>query len=228
MIHFPLLLLIIVLSSLFSIGTIVFLKDPRNKTNLYFGLMTLFGCLWILSNYFENEPFSDFYRIIFLKLDFTFATLLVLFFYFFCINFLKPKSLTSFFKFVLPFIAFSFCILTFTDLIIKDIYFENYTIQFNRGPLFLLYSLFIIFCLCGGIYELILKYQKSAKIERNQILYVILGVILIIIIALPLNLILPQFLFIPLEFARLGIYSFLFLVYSLLLLLLATIFLELG
>ncbi len=207
---FSLLLLVLIIFLLTLIGVIVFFKNPKNKINQYFGLTIFFGILWILSNYFENEPISEIYRIFFLKFDFASAILLVLFFYLFCQNFPKLKFFPLKYKITIYFLASLLFILSFSDLIIKNIYFENTTIQFTRGSLFWIYFSFILFCIGGGLKNLISKYKQSRGVERLQILYVLLGAAIIIVIATPLNLILPQVIFIPLEIARMGIYSFLF------------------
>ena len=204
-----LLLLVIILSLLALIGIIVFFRNPHNGTNQYFGLMVFWGTLWILSNYLENSPISEIYRIFFLKLDFACATFLVLFFYLFCQNFPQSKTFLLREKIVIYSFAFLLFILSFGNSIIKNFYFADDTVQFKTGTLFWFYFSFIFFCLGAGLKNLIFKYKQLKGIERLQILYIFLGVAMVILIATPLNLILPQFIFIPLEIARIGIYSFL-------------------
>jgi signal transduction histidine kinase len=200
---------VIILSLLALIGIIVFFRNPHNKTNQYFGLMVFWGILWILSNYLENSPISEIYRIFFLKLDFACATFLVLFFYLFCQNFPQSKIFPLRKKIVIYSFAFLLFILSFGNSIIKNFYFADDTIQFKTGTLFWFYFSFIFFCLGTGLKNLIFKYKQLKGIERLQILYIFLGVAMVILIATPLNLILPQFIFLPLEIARIGIYSFL-------------------
>lgn len=166
--------------------------------------------IWILSNYLQNEPFLKDYGELLIKFDFVAAILLSFFFYLFCLNFPTPKEISFKNKFIIYIPVLFLSILSFTDFVIKDIYFKNHTIQFNTGKAFWTYSLCLFFYTVGGLQSLIRKYKKSVGIERTQILFVLLGLFLTILISVPLNLILPQIIFIPLEIGRIGIYSFLF------------------
>jgi signal transduction histidine kinase len=209
MISISLIFLIIILALHILIALVVFSNNPKNKINKYFVWMVLFGIIWILSNYLENEPFSENYRELFLKLDFYSAVFLGLLFYLFCLNFPRPKTISLKNEIFIYAPAIFFSILAFTNLIIKNIYFEDHTIYFQRGMLYWLYFLCVTTYMGNGLGSLILKYKKSIGIERNQIFYVFLGLFIAVLIALPLNLILPQVIFIPTEFARIGVYAFL-------------------
>jgi len=208
-----LLLIAIVISLLALMGVIVFFRNPRNKTNQYFGLMIFWTILWSLSSYLEDAPISKDYRIFFEKLDIASATFMVLFFYLFTENFPRPKIFPLRKKIIIYSFTFLLFILSFTNLIMKDFYFvdKTKTIECKRGMLFWVYFSFIIFCLGTGLKNLIFKYKQSKGIERLQFLYVLLGVTIVIFTTIPINVIFPQFIFIPpLEVSRLGIYSILF------------------
>jgi signal transduction histidine kinase len=204
-----LVLLICVEITLCFLAILVFSVNPKNKTNQYFSLWVFFLIVWILSNYLENEPFFQNYRSLFLRTDFASAIFLGAFFYLFCLNFPQGSSLSWSKKTIIFTPSIILFILSFTDLIIKDIHFQDNTIVFKQSTLFLFYFLCFIFYVVRGCIELILKYKRSIGIERTQIFYVITGFSISAIMAVTLNLILPLFVFIPLDIGRLGIYGIL-------------------
>ena len=206
---FGLIFLIIVIIFHLFIALLVFFDNPKNKINQYFSLMIIFGTIWFLTNYLENENLSFDYRKLFLKLDFYSAILMVAFFYLFCLTFPKPRIVSSKKEGAIYFSIFSLAILSFTDFIINNIRIEDTTIVFDRGVGYWIYLLVIIFYICDGLKNLFQKYKKSIGIEKTQIFYVFLGIFISAIFAAPINLILPQIIFVPLNIARVGIYSFL-------------------
>ena len=206
---FDLVLLICVEIILCFLAILVFSVNPKNKTNQYFSLWVFFLIVWIFSNYLENEPYFQNYRSLFLRIDFASAIFLGAFFYFFCLNFPWRVSLSWPKKAIIFTPSIILFILSFTNLIIKDIHFQDNTIVFKQSSLFLFYFLCFIFYIVRGCIELILRYKKSKGIERTQIFYVITGFSISAIMAVTLNLILPPLVFIPSNIARLGIYGIL-------------------
>jgi len=204
-----LILLIIVIIFHLFIALLVFFDNPKNKVNQYFSLMIIFGTIWFLTNYLENENFSFDYRKLFLKLDFYSAILMVTFFYLFCLSFPTPRVVSRKKEAIIYFSAFSLLILSFTDFIINNIRIEDTTIVFDRGVGYWIYFLVVVFYIFDGLKSLFQKYKESIGIEKTQIFYVFLGIFISAIFAAPINLILPQIIFVPLNIARIGIYSFL-------------------
>ena len=202
-------LLICTIVILFFISLLVLFVNPKSKTNQYFSFWAFFLIVWIFSNYFENEPYFQDYRLLLLRIDFTAAILLGAFFYLFCLNFPQATSVSRQKKIIIYSPSILLSILSFTNLIIKDIHFHDNTIVFSQGYLFLPYFLFFISYIVSGCGELVLKYKKSIWPERIQIFYVVLGFVISAIIAVSINLILPLFVFIPANIARVGIYGIL-------------------
>ena len=208
---FGFIVLLVTVIIILLIALLVFLRAPEKKISIYFSLMVFFGLTWLLSNYLENESFSLNFRILFLRIDFASAILLGLFFYLFCLNFPQLRVISLKKKIIIYTTALLLSILSFTNFIIKNIYLKDNTIQFSRGGGFLIYFFCMFFYIGAGCRDLISKYGSTTnRVERVQILYVFLGLLLTALIALPLNLILPQIIFISVETARIGIYSFLF------------------
>jgi len=206
---FDFVLLICTIVILFFIAFLILFVNPGSKTNRYFFLWVIFLIIWIFSNYFENEFYFQNYRPLLLRVDFASAIFISAFFYLFCLNFPRIIPVSRQKKIIIYFPSIFLSILSFTNLIIKDIHFQDNTIVFAQGYLFLLYFLFFIFYMGSGCGELVLKYKKSTGIERTQIFYVVLGFSISAVIAVTLNLILPPLVFIPSNLARLGIYGIL-------------------
>jgi len=99
--------------------------------------------------------------------------------------------------------------LSFTNLILKDFYFRDDTIDAHPGKLFGVYFVVISFYLFDGLRNLIAKYQRSKGEERLQILYPLLGLSFSAGIIFFLNLVLGVFLPLPPEVLRGGNYSLL-------------------
>lgn len=203
------LLLTLVVVTLSFLGILIFSKNYRTNTNQYFFLFIFTVIVWVLSNYFENAEISKNYSDILLKLDFSFAFLLSVFFYFFCVSFPEGK-IDVIKKWVFYLTAIIFSILSFSNLIINHISFVDNIIDFQRGYLFIPYALGIFSFFTAGLVNLTQKYRKaSTHVQRLQILYVLIGLFVSVFLASILNLILPQIFLLPLEISRIGIYSIL-------------------
>jgi len=192
-----------------TVGSVVYFKNRKSTTNISFFWLTFLSVVWIFSNFFENEPILRDYGQLFLKVDFASAALLAYFFVYFCLNF--PTSIkTSLFKNIFIALFPLICsILSFFDLVIKDISF-NEGILFKRGDLYWVYALMLTSYIIIGCLNLILKIKKLSGIEKVQAIYVVLGLTLSTLVAVPINLILTQITEIPVWVNRMGIYGFLF------------------
>ncbi len=191
------------------LGLAVYLRKPDGKINRIFGFLILFLLLWLTSNYLENEQISYQAREIFLKLDFAFAIIIGYYFLRFCNNF--PKVIEAKNKKLLLFLPVGvFAGLSITNLVIIKISILKGTIVFEPGLLFVPYALVLIGYFGTGIAVLLRKVKSVRKIERSKIIYVLLGLTLSSTIAIIVDLLLPQFIVIKKEVARIGIYGLIF------------------
>ena len=204
-----LILIVIIASLCLALAGIVYFKNPKEKINKIFFVLVFLVIVWLLSNYLENEPIDPSLASLFLRIDFASASLLVYFFFLFTINFqrnyLIPSVSKQFLLFLPPLI---FSLLSFSDLIINQIGFENHIISFKTGLLFPAYIIFSIGYVAVGCGDLLLKYKKLKGIERIQTLYVLLGFSISAFIALTINLFFQHL--IPVDIFRIGNYGILF------------------
>jgi len=201
---------LLILVSILALGLLVYFNNKNSSTNRWFAATTFMMTVWMASNFLENYLSSFNLASFFLRLDFASAAILVCFWIFFCLNFPQPENFLSIKKkFVFILSAIFFAILSFSDLIIKNINIDN-RISFDVGILFALYAFFIVINIFGGYGYLIWKYRKynSIEIQRTQILYVLLGFLIFGSVATVTNLFLQSML--PVALFRMGIYSAIF------------------
>jgi len=164
----------LVIAVIFVLGLVSYLKDKIDRKNQYFFYFTIFLCFWLTFLFYEDEIRNINLAQVLLRLDYMFASLVVLFFFLFCLNF--PKINMNINKegfIIIP--SIFFFILAATDLVIKNIRFRDSALVYDMGFLYYLYALYIVTYLGGGVLNLLFKLAKSKGKERIQILYVCLG-----------------------------------------------------
>jgi signal transduction histidine kinase len=93
--------------------------------------------------------------------------------------------------FTIYFPTLIFAILSFTNLILKDVSSINWGLQTVYGPIHPFFSIYIVGYLILGLFFLIRTYKESTGIGRLQIKYCFLGMSFTSIFAVTTNLILP-------------------------------------
>ena len=186
--------LLLISGVLLFFGISAFSSNRKSKTNIYFLLVILFIISWVFSNYFSNTVAEYRLVLLFNRLIFVSTSLLVWALFSFSSVYPESKSLISIRFRKLSLISTIFVVfLGFTDLIVSEVLVENgySSIQFGKGmPVYLLHFavLFSVF-----VYQLIYKFRKSKGVEKIQLQYILLGVVLTAVGALITNLILPVF-----------------------------------
>ena len=167
-----LILTTITISIMLLLAVFVYLANPSGKTNRYFALFVAFLSLFITCNFLENEPSIvgldnlD----VFLRLDFFFALLMfyawMRFAYIFSQYKIKLFETNWFFPSIFGIGLVLGYLSLFTDLILKDIRFEENIIAFSDGSLWAIYALFILGPSIAGLVFLYLG--KRAARKRND------------------------------------------------------------
>jgi len=201
-------ILVLILIAAYSLMAVLTLfSNPKNRTNQSFALMMLFLMLWSASNYYENEPVARSFAPLLLRFDFAFAIMLGFFFFFFCLNFPKPGSTSLKKKIAALLPALALAVLSFGDLVITNIRFDEGTINNDEGPLGLVYFFFLAFYIFAGCLKLAMSRRKATETEKVQIFYILSGFFVSGTIALIFNQLLPLFMFVPMDIARIGLYG---------------------
>jgi len=196
-----------------GLGGMVYFENRKGKINQIFAALILFLVVWLVSNFLENTDVSREVASLFLEIDFASAAILAYFFFLFTANF-QGYNLVSFKtkrQQILTFLpTFILSVLSFTDLIVRDISFKNQVISFETGTLFPLYALGLLSYIGIGCIDLVSKYRKLKGIERVQTLYVLLGFSISAILALVINLFFQQI--VSVNVFRIGNYGVFFFV----------------
>jgi len=204
---FGLVIIIIVELALLFFAALVYLKSPKNKTNLIFSKFYFVITLWVIANYLENEFIDISVSSLFLRLDFFIAPFIFYYYLLFCLNFPEPTEITiqKKIKMLIPMIMLG--LFSFSNLIIRDIKLTGQGIQFSESTLFIPYAVILFGYAVKGSLSLILKIRRYKGNQRLQIYYVLLGISIAAFIALTINLILTQLFVLPVVISRMGIYG---------------------
>ncbi|HCU70484.1 MAG TPA: hypothetical protein DIC35_01870 [Candidatus Moranbacteria bacterium] len=177
-----------------GLGFIVYYQQKKSFTNKLFLLFTISLVTWVNFNFFENWVKDESLAKIFLKLDFMSAPIGVFFISLFLVNFPRPESRItlkkSLFLFAPAFLASSFAA---SDLIIKDVFFENDKIGFYDGTFFYLYALVIVGYSFFGLGVLSWRIKKSNKKEKKQMKLILWGFSIMLVFFMVFNLVLQNY-----------------------------------
>jgi len=199
-------LFIIVESSLLFLVFLVYFKAPENKINRLFSKFYFIAALWGCFNYLESAFKNPILDTLFLRLDFMLAPLLFYYYLIFCLNFPEPVNIDGHRKTALLAPVFFLSLLSFSDLIIKDIELITQGIQFKWSLLYVPYGIVLFSYAAYGSANLILKIRQYKGRQRLQIYYVLLGISIAAFPGLITNLILTQLFHLPLLLSRIGVY----------------------
>lgn len=187
-------LLLLISGILLFFGTSAFKSNSRSKTNIYFLLFIIFVILWVFSNYFSNTVSHYQLVLLFNRIIFVSTSLLVWTLFLFSSVYPESKSIISNKLSRASLILTIFVVvLGFSKYIVSEIVIENgySSIHFGWGIFFYLLHFLAFFILF--VYILIFKFKKAKGVEKVQLQYILLGVVLTAVGALITNLILPIF-----------------------------------
>jgi signal transduction histidine kinase len=178
-----------------SLGLLVLFKNPKNKVNIYFFLFIFFAFLWLVSLFLFYYLESQKLVLLFGRINFAVVLPMVLYLIEFSLSFPFESSFLSkkikIFLYIFTLIFSLVCILTplvdKTEEIIE--YGKRKTIYGELYPFYIIYYLLTVsFILYVFFYKL--KKTKN-KIEKNQILYVLIGLVGALLLGFITQILLP-------------------------------------
>jgi len=184
--------LILLSLALLFFGVSSFLSNRKSKTNRYFLLFILCMILWIFSNYFSNS--SSAYNIVLLTNRLIFVSTSLLAWTIFLFSFVYPNSNVQIKKSIfIPSLLFTLAvlILDISPYVVRNVEIQNGYSSIDFGVGIYLYLLHFVFFFVLFIFTLVKKYTKAEGLEKVQIQYLILGIVLSAVGATITNLILP-------------------------------------
>jgi len=177
------------------LGLFVYLKNKRDNVSRSFFIFTFVVCLWSIFLFFYMCPIIG-SSLFWIKTTFFFALLSTpSLFYFICVFIKKDRSyyLRSIIIYYIIAAPLAWALLS-TDLIIKDISSFDENIQtIVGGGLYIFFLFLMVFYVLWSFFLLIKQYFKSQKIEKNQVSYILLGLLLFAVPGITFDVILPVF-----------------------------------
>jgi len=169
-------------------------SDRKSRTNIYFLLFIICVIFWIFSNYFSNTPSEYWFVLLSNRLIFVSTSILVWALFLFASVYPESDSVISKKWRIISLVSTVVVVLlAFTKYIVKEVIIENDYSSIDFGSCILIYVLHFLTFFFLFVYLLIKKYKKAKGIEKVQLQYLLLGVVLTAIGALITNLILPIF-----------------------------------
>ena len=161
------------------LGMAVWFKNPSERVNRYFGLLSLTLASWTLSNAFVSTYAGSPSGIFAARAAFASASLIPLSFFSFVSVFPSPSPAPSrklsFIWFVAGGTAF---LLSFTPLIARSTALFDGLLHVTYGPLHPFFGVYVIGCLAYTLILLARKLRVLKGIEQLQIRYLFLGIFL--------------------------------------------------
>jgi signal transduction histidine kinase len=195
------------------VGSLVYLKNPKNRVNQYFTLLTLSLLIWIDSAFFSEIP-KDLRLSLFLSRltylgVFLFATFLLIFSFHFPKEktFIKGVKKNLFYGAIVVFSILS----SFTDLVIKDVIPRPWGFDLLFGKFYNFYLLFCITFAFISLKNFFQSFRTSSGIEKLQLQYLFLGLAIFIGVSIIVNVIVRSIVGSDIYY-RIGNYSSIFLI----------------
>lgn len=198
-------LVIINVTNLF-LGLVVLARNYRNKINRIFSAIVFLIILWSIFLFLSDQTRGN-TSLLLNRLVFTVAFLQgALLFYFSTVFPWQNNLLLKISKFIILPLGIIFSLISiFTNFIIEKIEFFNWGTNIIPGDIYIIFIIFMAFCVLGMLIVLIWKYKKSDGLRRFQLKYLFLGFALSAVFALTTNLFLP--LFLKSESSKFGVYG---------------------
>lgn len=187
--------LILVLFLNLMLALVVFIKNPKNHTNVSFSLFIIFVVLWMFINFLSNQ-FTDYKTAFFVnKLIFIVTPYISFSLLYFTLvfPFVLPKFKQILSLSIIPIVISN--ILSFANFVIRDITFlpDGLTgVIFGNGVYF--YGIQFITYIIFSLGLLLYKYKKADLSQRRQIQHIFIGIGFLTIIGTFTNFIIPFFL----------------------------------
>lgn len=189
---------------------LISLHGKNTRYDRYFAAVLVMVIIWVLSNFWQNEPFDVYASNIFLKTNIIsgifIGYLLFLFSVSFPYRYVVPKKI----KIIFGAAAFAFAFLSLSDYVVLSPVLGPEGLVFERGPLFWWVIGFIVLCSFYGSYFLILKYKELDLEKKKQITYVVSTLTLFTSAIVILNIVAPTTMLVFSKIPRNAVYLLIF------------------
>jgi signal transduction histidine kinase len=201
--------LINILSLLLSVW--VFRSSPKEKTNRWFLLMSIFIVLWVDSSYIASIAVNDDQlSLLFYRLNGAAVPLFLYVFYEFFINFLDTMKQRRLISYTLLGMSVIFAVLSlFTKYIVSGVYINQQASDVIFGSLNDYLNIFSCAVAILILYIAVTRYIGASLAEKRKIKYFFIGTLIFIIANIIFNILVPAITGSS-KYQRLGDFSFIF------------------
>ena len=199
----------VVVGLVFLLGLDVYYHNPKCLERRLYASMTVLSGVWLICNFlaYELASASPELALVFLRLDFATAPFCFYYLFAFCHHFLSGEKLSVFEKVsrLLPLLLFVG--LVFSNAVIRDVAIMEGKPQYQTGHWWGGYAGYLITLFALSIGTLVKKYDRFKGVRRRRVLYILIGLLVSVSIAVGINLILEPLMELPTWVMRLGIYG---------------------
>lgn len=159
-----------------SLGIFVLIKNFYSKINQAFFLVTLFTTCWIIANYLAENVSQ--YILLWNRLTFTSVILLSSAFAYFAFSFnQKRKRVAIEHWLVFLILPLVYVILSLTQFVVKDVDIGGGVVGIVQGRGYYIFVTYFLTYILGGLWSFIRQFNSSKGIKKDQIKFLLFGVV---------------------------------------------------
>ncbi len=170
----------------------VYTSNKKNKINCFFSLMSLSVLLWVVLGYLSHSELHDFSHLILYRMNLTVVCIFFIFAYYFSVFFPKEGKRNKFLDvFIVITEIFISSLMLFTDLIIKDVEYIEWGINFTLGNWNLIFYTMVYIVTALVFYNFFKKYFTLSVSDKIKVQYFLVGISLFAVFNLIFNVTMP-------------------------------------
>ncbi len=187
------LILLIIAACNIAWAFFIWLRNPKDKINIFFGAMVLMTAFWTGVNALAWTPSAHF-AILLNQLGFLFGSLIIFFFFIFShyfpyeAKYLRPNFIVQ----ALFALVFIFCIV-FSDFLIQGVHMVGgvWVYDYNTTG-FVLYGLYLLFYISYSFWNLLWYVLRVRGVMSERVIHVFVGTSVAIVFSVVTNFLLPK------------------------------------
>ena len=182
---------LLTIAALALVGLYVYLNNRKNNVNIVFALFNLSIVAWITALAFADTSTS--LTVVKIASQVAFAASGYIFLFLVYLSFVFPRNRKNLNKFKVVAFAILPILLSFfapSSLAVESVSIESYGANVQGGSLYNVLGIFIGLYLIIGIYNLVRSFRHSHGIAREQIRFVLYGMVLTAVIGIGTNVVL--------------------------------------
>lgn len=200
-----------------ALGLFVLLKNPKERVNRRFALMTLSGLIWMNTSFFEDEVKNLQHAFFLLKLDYASGIFAAFFLLLFCLDVSRSAvaNESSIRRLLLAVPVILLPLIFLTKFIISGYETVESVITPVFGNGYMIYASLVGISLSLGVGTLLWKYRKSPVEDKAKFVYLFIGFLLTSAIAFSTNILFSDYIQNSAHYdlySRLGLFSTIFVI----------------